>query len=295
MKNIFNIMSFKKIILALFGILITIILLLVAVNWQDDSDNELEIIFLDIGQGDSILIKTPYNQQILIDGGPDNSVINDISKNLSFNDHDLDLVILTHPHADHVTGLVEVLKRYEVRKVLHTGVLHTSPDYLAFLEIIKDKDIANEIVKARKDIVFGPDLKMEVLYPFHDLSEKRVDNLNNSSVVTRFVYKDFKILLTGDAEAKEEKELVNAGFDLQSQVYKAGHHGSSTASNDVLLDSVEPEAVVIQCGKDNDFGHPHLRVLKRLTMREINVFRNDLDGEVKVVSGGNNYQVIVEN
>jgi len=285
----------KKPILILIATLLAITSLLIVINWQSNGGDQLEVIFLNVGQGDSVLIKTPYDQQILIDGGPDNRVINQLSKNMPLFDHDLDLVILTHPHADHVTGLVEVLKRYEVSKVLHTGVLHTSPDYLAFLQVIKDYNIDSELVRARQDIVLGPDMTMELLYPFYDMSGQKVDNLNNTSVVTRFVYKDFKVMLTGDAEAEEEAELAESGFNLQSDIYKAGHHGSSTASSDNFLNLVKPEAAVIQCGKDNDFGHPHLRVLKRFKLHEIEVYRNDLQGQIRVVSNGQGYEVISEN
>ena len=143
-------MNLQKITFILISVLTIIVLLLVVLHYQNKNVNQLEVMFLNIDQGDSILIKTPNHQQILIDGGPDNNVINEISKNLAFNDHDLDLVILTHPHSDHVVGLNEVLKRYAVKKVLYTGVLHTSPDYLAFLKIIKDQNINNEIIKAKR-------------------------------------------------------------------------------------------------------------------------------------------------
>ena len=287
-------MNIKKTVLILIGILITIILLLIAVNWQNNPGNDLEIIFLNVGQGDAILIKTPDDQQILVDGGPDKRVINELSNNMPFYDHDLDLVILTHPHADHVAGLVEVLKRYEVKKVMHTGVLHTAPDYLAFLEIIKEKNIENEIVKAKKDVMMGSDVKLEFLYPFHDLSGTRPDNLNNTSIVFRLVYKDFKTILTGDAEIEVEKEIIKAGFNLESQVLKAGHHGSNTASSDDFLDLLKPETAIIQCGLDNDFGHPHLRTLKKFRLRDMEVYRNDISGQISLFSDGSSYQVFAK-
>jgi competence protein ComEC len=204
------------------------------------------------------------------------------------------LVILTHPHSDHVVGLNEVLKRYAVKKVLYTGVLHTSPDYLAFLKIIKDQNINNEIIKAKKDLILGPDLKLEILFPLNDLSGQKFDNLNNTSIVMRLIYQDFKVLLTGDAEAEEEKQLIASGSDLQAQVLKVGHHGSRAASSDDFLALVRSEAAVIQCGKDNDFGHPHLRTLKRFLQRNMAVYRNDLQGQVKIISHGRNYQVLTE-
>ena len=285
-------MNIKKLITFLVASLLVIVILLIFTNHQDQS-SQLEIVFLDIGQGDSILIKTPYNQQILIDGGPDNDVVYELGKNLPFYDRDLDLVILTHPHADHVAGLVEVLKRYDVKKVLHTGVLHTSPDYLAFLETIRDKKINHEIIKGQQDIHFAPDLKLEILYPFNDLGGQKVENLNNSSIVTRIVYQNFKAIFTGDAEQEEENELINSGFNLQADILKAGHHGSNTASSDAFLKAVNPESVIIQCGLDNDFGHPHLRALKRFKTNNIEVYRTDQQGQIGVVSNGKDYEILV--
>ncbi|MBD3359682.1 MAG: MBL fold metallo-hydrolase [Candidatus Buchananbacteria bacterium] len=271
------------------GSLLVIVFFLIgfAVNSQIDRQN-LEVCFLDVGQGDAILIKTPYEQNILIDGGPDNSILSQLGNNLAFFDKELDLVILTHPHSDHVAGLVEVLRRYSVNKILMTGVSHTSPDYLTFLEEVSLQKIETEITDSQKDIVLGDDLVLRILYPWTDLSGQEVASLNNSSIITKLIYKDTSFLLTGDAEEQVEHDLVNNQIEIKADVLKLGHHGSKYSTTQEFLDQVQPQYGVIQVGQDNKFGHPHLRILKRLEDNNIQFFRNDLDGPIIFISDGQN-------
>ncbi len=282
----------SKKLFKIIGSLLVIIFFLIgyAVDSQIDRQN-LEVCFLDIGQGDSILIKTPYEQNILIDGGPNNSVLSQLGRNLAFFDKEIDLMILTHPHSDHVVGLVEVLRRYNVEKVLMTGVLHTSPDYLAFLEEIKERGIKTELVNSQRDIILGDDLILQILYPWQDLSGQKVENLNNSSIVAKLIYKNNSFLLTGDAEIEVEEELVQSQTDLSAQVLKVGHHGSKSSTSQEFLDKVKPQYVVIQSGADNNFGHPHLRTISRLEQNGIEILRNDQSGAIIFVSDANNLKV----
>jgi competence protein ComEC len=248
--------------------------------------SDLEVDFLDIGQGDAILIKTPYGQNVLVDGGPDNAIIKRLSENMPWWDKTVDLMILTHPHDDHVGGLNDVLKRYKVKKILYTGVVHNSPAYIKWLELIKDQHIPLVIIDRAQTITFGPDCQLDILYPHSSLLGREVDNLNNSSIVAKLIYEETKFLLTGDAEMEVEQELVNSQADLPAQVMKAGHHGSDTSNSEEFLKAVHPEIVVIQVGADNQFGHPSLRVIKRLERIGVKVYRNDLDGTVHLYSDG---------
>lgn len=260
------------------------------VQSQDDRQN-LEVCFLDIGQGDAILIKTPYEQNILIDGGPDNTILAQLGQNLAFFDKELDLVILTHPHSDHVAGLINVLRRYEVKKILLTGVLHNSPDYMTFLDEIRKQNISTEIIKAQQDIDLGEQLVLKIIYPWSDLRDKQVEELNNTSIVTQLIYKNNSFLLTGDAEIPVEQELLASDTYLRSQVLKVGHHGSKSSTSQEFLDAVKPQYAVIQCGQDNDFGHPHLRTIKRLEDNNIQILRNDLLGTIIFIADGQNLQI----
>lgn len=287
----FNQRLFKIII----GGLAVVLILLSFVVIQGRQQN-LEVIFLDVGQGDAILIKSPYGQKILIDGGPDKKVLQGLGKHLPFYDQSLDLVILTHAHSDHVAGLVEVLERYKVDKIFDTGVLHPSPDYLAFLEVIKEKNLSLEIINQKKEINLGPDLILEIIYPVRDLAGRKVENLNNISIVARLVHEDAVFLFTGDAEDAQEEELLilYEPEELESNILKAGHHGSSTSSSQEFVNAVSPRKVIIQVGEGNKFGHPSRRTVKRLERLGAEVFRNDLSGEIKIVSDGQQLQVELE-
>ena len=268
---------------------IAFILIAIPVFWlYFEASSDLEVDFLDIGQGDAILIKTPYGQNILIDGGSDNTVIQRLSENLAWWDKKIDLMILTHPHSDHVGGLAGVISRYNVEKILYTGVIHNSPDYIAWLEIIRDCGIPLIIIDRPQIVKLGEDCRLDILYPMESILGKEVSNLNNSSIIIKLIYKETKFLLAGDIELETEQELLNSKVDLSAQVFKVNHHGSDTSNSQEFLQAVNPEIAVIQAGKDNDFGHPSRRVIKRLERMGVKIFRNDLDGTVKVISDGEN-------
>lgn len=246
-------------------------------------DHKFHIYFMDIGQGDAVLIKTPQNHQILIDGGPKNHVIEELGAVLPFFDKSLDLVVLTHPHEDHMGGLVEVLKRFDVENVLFTGAAYGSDTYSEFLKEMESQNIPTHFAEAGTDFLFG-EVFVDVIYPFHSVAGDIFENVNNSSVGLRISYDEKVILLTGDLEIEAESELISSGVELEADIFKAGHHGSRTSSTLNFLQIIKPEVVVIQSGKDNSYGHPHvetLRNLNRLGVKEI--YRNDLDGRVEFV------------
>ncbi|MCK5211805.1 MBL fold metallo-hydrolase [Candidatus Parcubacteria bacterium] len=272
-------------------------------------NRELIISFLDIGQGDAALIKTPAGHNILIDGGPGTKILEPLSKELSWYDKTIDLMILTHPHSDHVDGLIPVLKRYEVKQILGTGVVHSSPTYLAWLDLVREQNIPLTIVDREQIIDLGSDCYLQLIYPLTNLSGREVSNLNNSSIVARLIYKDTSFLFMGDAEIEVEQELVSLvpppfsplslrrrgvggevegqrGIVLRSNVLKAGHHGSDTSSSKEFLDLVKPEFAIISSGIDNSFGHPSRRVIKRLERIGASILRTDELGTIRIRSDG---------
>ncbi len=255
------------------------------------AERKLEVDFLDVGQGDASLIKTPFGQNVLIDGGPDSGVLKALASNLSWWDRRIDLVILTHPHDDHVAGLNQVLRRYDVKKIAYTGVVHNSPAFLAWLDLINKKKIPLLIIDRPQKIVLGGDCFLDVIYPLQSFLGKEIENLNNSSIVVKLVYGQTGFLFTGDAEQEEEKEILGAKFP-GADVLKVGHHGSDTASSEDFLAAVLPKISVIELGKDNDFGHPSGRTLKKLERLKSEIFRTDLNGTVKIVSDGKNISVL---
>ncbi len=245
-------------------------------------DDNFHVYFLDIGQGDSIMIKTPENHQILLDGGPKNYVLQQLDGVMPFFDKKIDLVVLTHPHADHVDGLVEVLKRYEVGAILMTGVDYPSPNYDEFLKVASQKNIQTFIAHNNLDFRFG-EVFLDILYPGKQMLGKTIKNLNNSSIVTKVSYKGKRILLTGDMELEEENLLIETGLNLKADVLKVGHHGSRTSTSKGFLNLVKPEIAVIQSGMGNSFGHPHKETLYKLKEAKVKrIYRNDLDGMVEI-------------
>ncbi|HLC63842.1 MAG TPA: MBL fold metallo-hydrolase [Patescibacteria group bacterium] len=267
------------------GLLIVVAVLLTVV-WFTGRDSNLKVYFFDIGQGDGMLIRTPTHQNIVIDGGPDNTFITKLGQALPFYDRTIDLMVLSHAHDDHLFGLVEVLKRYKVKEVLYSGALHTTDAYLEWLSLIKEKEIPLKIARAGQTFIFN-EVEFKVIYPFTDLTNQKMENLNNSSVVNRLVYGQIKILFMGDSEVEGEKEIINQAREgIESQVIKLGHHGSDTSSTEDLLKLVKPIYGIIQVGEDNKFGHPARRVLRRLERLGIQVFRNDLEGDIVLETDG---------
>lgn len=250
----------------------------------------LRVIFLNIGQGDAILIEAPTGERVLVDGGPDDSVLVEIGRVMPFFERRIDAIVLTHPHADHVNGLVAVLRRYDVRQVVLTGVSYHEAAYEAFLEMATAKDVELIFVNGDFDLRLGG-VVIDVLYPFDSIEGEKFANINNSSIVMRLLYGGFSLFLAGDGEVEVEEELVSAGYDLSSDVMKASHHGSKTANSLDLISRLDADAVVISCGVDNSFNHPHIEAMRNFRMENLEIFRTDIDGAVEIVSDGKSYSI----
>lgn len=256
----------------------SLVLLIVCIG--DLPKRAIQVSFLDVGQGDSIYIRTPDDYFILVDGGPSVSVLEQLADVVPRYNRTIDLVVLTHPHADHVNGLVEVIKRFEVEGVLMVGTPSRNAHYQEFFRLCDEWSIPIYFGQAGHDIKIGRYLYLDIVWPANSIVGKEIENLNNASLAIRVITPGGIVMLTGDAEIEEEKEMLESGFDLSADVLKAGHHGSKTASLDEFLEAVNPETVVIQCGKENSFGHPHKEALEKFLERAIKVRRNDLEGRV---------------
>lgn len=237
------------------------------------TDNRLELSFLDVGQGDAILIQTPEYKNILIDAGPDGKVVEELSKKLNFFNQSIDLFILTHPDLDHVGGALDILQKYPVKTVMMTGVGVESELYSAFIKELKARAIPMTYPDSARDLQIGNKLFLDLLYPLagQSLIGQEVKSTNNTSIA--LILRDGKgkplALLTGDAEEAEELDLLLSGQDLESPVFKLGHHGSKTASSAPFLGAAGPETVIVSAGLDNKFGHPHTETLERIKDTEI--------------------------
>jgi competence protein ComEC len=249
----------------------------------------LEVTFFDIGQGDAIFIETPQGHQILIDGGPDETVLEKLGDEMPFWDRTIDLIILTHPEHDHIAGLIGVLKRYRVENILWTGVLRDTAEFREWQRLIQDEGAQIYTAKSGQRIYGGPaSVNIEILYPFESFEGKEVKNSNNTSIITRLTYSSTSFLFTGDAHKLVERRLLSRAKQwpkkmiLDSNILKVGHHGSKTSTAKEFLEAVLPKIAIISVGRDNRYGHPHPEVLQILKEEGIKVLRTDKLGDIKI-------------
>ncbi len=267
----------KKIIFYFYLTIGSVILFLFFTVYFEYKSPSFGFYVFDVGQGDSILIRTPNRYNILIDGGSDNKVVYKLGEYLPFYERQIDLMILTHPHADHIIGLVEVLNRYKVKKIFTTGVLYSSSDYFAWLDKIREKNIPLEIIDQQRIFSLNDGVELEIFFPNLSLESKKINNLNNASIVFKLIYRDIKILLAGDYE--DEESLVKTSLDLSADILKVGHHGSDTANSYDFLKAVNPNKAVISCGENNKFGHPHKATVDSLKSLRAEIFQTNLSGD----------------
>ncbi|MDD5043616.1 MAG: MBL fold metallo-hydrolase [Patescibacteria group bacterium] len=246
-------------------------------------DHRLKVIFCDVGQGDGIIIRTPEKQTILIDGGPDNSIVYKLGKYLPFYDKDIETMILTHPHEDHFIGLIETLRRYKIKNIYFTPAVGDSPIYSIWLEELKKEGAEEHLVGEIFDIPLGDKLHLKLIPP---PSGVLLDDLNDTSIVGQMSYGNDFFLFTGDMSAKTEEVLLKSGLNLETAVLKVGHHGSKYSSSLDFLKATDPEIAVISVGARNKFGHPSYRTLKNLEKSGAAIYRTDRDGDVVIYSDG---------
>lgn len=251
------------------------------------SPGGLEIVFFSVGQGDSIFIQTPTRQQILIDGGPDNTVLRKLNEEMPFWDRSLDLVILTHPERDHISGLTEVLNRYRVDNVMWTGIEGATVRYEKWKKALSEE---NQIIARSGQEILLSEGNLKVLHPPRSLYEERYQRSNKTSIVTKLNFGRNDFLFTGDIPKRVERGLLFE--DIEVKVFKVAHHGSKTSSSEEFLKKVEPELGIISVGSENNFGHPHSEVLSRLSKYDIKTLRTDQDGDIKIISDQEKYKIL---
>jgi competence protein ComEC len=248
---------------------------------------------MDVGQGDAILIEDPAGHRILVDGGPSGRAISEaLGRETPFWDKGLDLVVLTHPEEDHLNGLVTVLERYDVKRILAGPVESDSAAYGAWREAVEHEGAHYYQAAPGEWFDLGRGARLEVLGPPTQPVEGGDDKLNNNSVVLRLTWGEVSFLLPGDLEKAGEEALLSEGEELRSTVLKVPHHGSAYATGDPLLAAVRPAVAVISVGEDNWYGHPSPQVLERL--EDSLVYRTDLNGRVKLSTDGERLWVEVE-
>jgi len=239
----------------------------------------LRVWMLDVGQGDSLLIEMPTGERVLIDGGRDKSVLSKIGTILPPWDRRIDVIIPTHPDADHITGLIELTERYEVGLMIETGAMAHTPQGEAFSQIV----IPRKKVSAGDVLVYG-DVTLEVLWPEQTKQGEYPQDRNGASLVFLLTYGQTTMLLTGDAEESAEHAFSELSGDVD--VLHVGHHGSLTSTTWKLLNLTRPEFALISVGENNTYGHPHPVVVSRLILSGSKIFRTDLDGDILLTSYG---------
>ncbi|MFQ6000577.1 MAG: DNA internalization-related competence protein ComEC/Rec2, partial [Anaerolineae bacterium] len=255
-------------------------------------DGRLHVSFLDVGQGDSILIESPSGHQILVDGGPSPAAVTfALGKGLPFWDRSLDLVVLTHPQEDHLAGLIGVFERYGVGEFLYPGQSCVTEICRTLWESIEERGVAHREVEAGIRIELGDGVVMEVLHPPQRLLAGTGSDVNNNSVVLKVTMGRASLLLTGDIEEEGERALLASGQPLRSLVLKAPHHGAATSLTPPFLREVSPQLVIISVG-ENKFGHPAPETLARLS--DLTTLRTDEEGTIEVVTDGARYWVVTE-
>jgi competence protein ComEC len=242
-----------------------------------------------VGQGDSILIQFPNGENVLIDGGDTGRGDDVVAYLRSRNVGNLALVVSTHPHSDHIAGLLDVLQVYGVGQFVDNGMIHTTATYQGLYALIGQQGIPVRAVREGDTIDVDPSVRVDVLGPPEPLIRGSRSGLNANSVVVLVDYDNTEFLFVGDAELETEEHLIPLASDID--VLKVGHHGSRYASSDAFLSAFTPEVGVISVGADNRYGHPHRETLDRLAAHGIVVYRTDLNGNIVVTTDGITYAI----
>ncbi|EKE11863.1 MAG: hypothetical protein ACD_15C00011G0002 [uncultured bacterium] len=259
-------------------ILLVFSLILAAIIFYE-KNQEMKIIFLDVGQGDAILIEQGSNQ-ILIDGGPSEQILLEkLGKYVPFWDRKIELVIATHPDQDHIQGLMGALKNYQVENLMETTIRSESQLYQKYEELIQNRSISKIMPDSETTVRIGG-AEMSILSPLGLVPDSIVKDTNSFSIVSRLVFGDSSFLFTGDLPEKEELKLVKREVDVRSNVLKVAHHGSKYSSSDDFLKKVHPREAIISSGKNNRFGHPSMEAMERLKSNNIEILRTDEMGDI---------------
>ena len=263
------------------------ILLFLAVSSVAFASENLTAHFIDVGQGDSILLQFD-GKNVLIDGG-----IQEMGPRVEtyLRNHgvsSLDLLVATHPHEDHIGGLITILKDFSIKQVLDSGQPDSSQVYETFLTLIDQKNILYKVAQRGQKINLDTNLKIDVLSPPPTLFS---NDLNQNSIVLKVTYNKVSFLLMGDAGFEAENSIKAAGYDLKSDILKVGHHGSSSASGTSFLAKVKPAISIIEVGTGNDYGHPTQKTLNALQSIGSEIYRTDTNGNIVITTDGTSYSI----
>ncbi|MEI6810623.1 MAG: MBL fold metallo-hydrolase [Candidatus Nomurabacteria bacterium] len=254
---------------------------------------KLKVSFLDVGQGDAIFIQTPSGKSMLIDGGPNNNVLAKLASKMSYFDRDIDVIEETHPDADHITGLIPVLEKFNIRQIILSRAQSDTKIFDDLNTHIKNEQAETHVAQSGDIIDFHDGVIIKIIYPSSNYVAKKNDT-NDASVSVEVTYGDETFLLTGDLPSTEESKLISGGLTKNITVYKAGHHGSKYSSGELLLTYIKPEYSVISAGKNNKYGHPNSETIERLQKYSKEILSTIDRGTISFITDGRMMEVETE-
>lgn len=286
------------------------LLLIGGIFFKSQPDNKLHVYFCDVGQGDSIYIRFPSGQDMLIDGGPDNKVLNCLGKAMPFYDRQIDLVVLTHPQADHLTGLIPVIERYKVLYFVSSPAGNSTAGFGKLKDLVSLKKIEVKNLYSGEKIEFG-EASFTSIWPEKSWAYTKLNltlnsgtsvlgaqttsgDVNDFSEMGILNYKNFDILFAGDGEENIQKKILGENLNLKDakvEILKVPHHGAKTALLPEFVKRFAPEMAIISVGKNNNYGHPSSNIIKMLQDLGIKIERTDEKGTIEIVSGGEGYTI----
>lgn len=275
----------------LIGLLVAMLLVLTGCTEVTETTpavagKEMSVHFIDVGQGDSILIKAPNGKTMLIDGGVKSAGKTVVDYLRTQGVTKLDYVVATHPDADHIGGLIAVLNSISIKEFIDSGKVHTSQTYEEMLTLINDKNIRYTVPKAGDTLALDPTVLVDVV-----ASDENASDNNEASIVLRVAYQNISFLLMGDAGHAIEEQLIQDGVDVEATILKAGHHGSNTSSSLPFIQAVCPLATILSYGQDNKYGHPHAEVVDAVTQVGSEIYGTAESGMIVVKTDGVTYDI----
>jgi beta-lactamase superfamily II metal-dependent hydrolase len=255
---------------------------------------ELTVHFFDVGQGDAILIVSPAGKTVLVDAGPPEATEALTQRLKRLLTAPIDMVVMTHPHADHIGGMERVIQSVGARLFMEPGYDHPSPLYDQLLATLEAKQIPVKIGEAGRNVELGGGASLRLLAPSKPLFHGTRSDANANTIVARLTYGNTAFYLAGDSEQETEDRILASGEDVTANVYKVAHHGSRHSSSKKLLARIKPQVAIVEVGANNDYGHPTREALDRLEAAGAKVYRTDLDGEIVVRSDGSSIAVSTE-
>lgn len=250
-------------------------------------NGNIEISYLDVGQGDAVYIRV-NDFDILIDAGPRSDVDKLMKQLEEKNIDDFEIVIATHPHEDHIGGMTKIFEEYDIKSFYMPKVTSTTKTFENMINAVKKEGLKINVIKEGTSFDLGEGARIDVYSPINESYEE----LNDYSPIMKLTFGNSTFMFTGDAEAYSEKQVISKYKDnLKADVLKFGHHGSSTSSSKEFIKVIAPKYGIISCGVNNKYGHPHRETLQTIDTYGIETYRTDINGEIIVISDGNNISI----